>query len=359
MPADKKKICMIVPEREVKGGIASVVSRYYESSLNDEYMVTYLTSYRDGTKVQKLGKALSCYRAFQKLLRTDPPDLVHVHSSFGPSFYRKLPLIRMAKKKGIPVVNHIHGSDLEGLYYGRGEARRNLIRETYEGCDRLIVLSDHWKEELLKIAPKADIRVISNYGETHPEMLSEEVQEKRRDRKQVLYLGMIVPEKGADLFPQVITKVKEKAPEAHFLLGGIGDISLLLQNIPEAFRDSVSCPGWITGEEKEKALRGSAVFLFPSQMEAFPMAVLEAMGYGLPVVTTRTGGIPDLVEENGNAVLTDVRDAEAMAEGILAFLTNEERRRAFGERSLLRVQETFSFEEHLEKLKGVYREILG
>ena len=359
MPDKKKKICMIVPEKTVKGGIASVVSRYYESELTEKYEITFLTSYRDGIKWQKLVKGISCYRAFAKLLRRNPPDLLHIHSSFGPSFYRKLPLIRMAKKRGIPVVNHLHGSDLDGLYYHCGKRKQELVRKTYESCDRLVLLSNHWKEEMKKIAPRAKAEIVPNYGTFFPAMLDDDIQEAREKNKQVLFLGMIVPGKGADVFPAVIQNVLREVKEASFVFGGIGETKELLQALPEAARERVSCPGWITGEEKEKAFRESAVFFFPSRMEAFPMAVLEAMGHGLPIVATKTGGIPDIVEDGKDGFLAEVGDEKTMSEKIIRLLTREDERRACGENSLHRIEEAFSFEEHIRKLEKIYEEILG
>ena len=84
---------MIVPQRDVQGGIASVTSGYYGSRLETDFDVIYVESYRDGSKWQKLLKALAAYRQFRKVLRKVKPDLIHIHSSFGPSFYRKMPFI--------------------------------------------------------------------------------------------------------------------------------------------------------------------------------------------------------------------------------------------------------------------------
>ena len=86
-----KKVCMIVQDPKVKGGIAAVISGYYGSKLEQDYSMIYVESYQDGSKWEKLIKAIKGYIHFAKVLLTDKPDLVHIHSSFGPSFYRKIP----------------------------------------------------------------------------------------------------------------------------------------------------------------------------------------------------------------------------------------------------------------------------
>ena len=107
------KICMIVPQADVKGGIATVVNGYREYGLGEEYEVDFVESYRDGSKWKKLGKAISGYVKFVGRLLFHTPDVVHIHSSFGPSFYRKIPFIYMAKWRRVKVVNHIHGAEFD------------------------------------------------------------------------------------------------------------------------------------------------------------------------------------------------------------------------------------------------------
>ncbi len=349
---------MIVPEPSVQGGIASVCSGYYDSALTRDYDVVFLESYCDGSKLKKLWKALGCYVRFLRLLRRNPPDLVHIHSSFGPSFFRKLPILKLAGRRGIPVVNHIHGSDLKGLYYSRGPQRRALVRRTYEACDRLVVLSEHWRKEIQRIAPRADIRVIGNYAVIHPEVLEESRMKERFASKQILFLGMLTPAKGSDTFVPVIRAVLRDVPDARFVFAGAGEPAAFLNALTQKEREQVSFPGWIRGAQKEKALAESAIFFFPSQMEAFPMAVLEAMGSGLPVVTTRTGGIPDIVPDASAGTLTEVGDADAMASALTALLTD----RALWERqsrsSLAAAKERFSLEKHLKQLEALYEEVL-
>ena len=104
---------MVVQDPLVKGGIAAVVNGYRNSQLEKDYKIIYVESYKDGGKLTKLLKAISGYIKFTKVLLIDKPNLVHIHSSFGPSFYRKIPFVYMASWAKVPIVNHIHGADFE------------------------------------------------------------------------------------------------------------------------------------------------------------------------------------------------------------------------------------------------------
>ena len=110
-----KKVCMVVPSFSAKGGIASVVSGYRGSALEKAYDIRYIETYSDVSKAKKLWKAVASYFKFIHLLIFWKPDMVHIHSSFGASFYRKLPFIWLSSWFHIPIVNHIHGSAIDEL----------------------------------------------------------------------------------------------------------------------------------------------------------------------------------------------------------------------------------------------------
>ncbi len=358
MSSSKKKICMIVQERTVKGGIAAVIEGYYGSRLEEDFDITYVESYCDGSKLKKLSKALGAYREFSRVLKTNTPDLVHVHSSFGPSFFRKMPIIIMAHKKGVPILNHIHGSALDELYTNAGAFKQWLVRRIYGYCDRLVVLSDEWRDKLSVIVPKDKISVVSNYCKIHEEMITDEAMSCRLNKKQILYLGRFDDLKGVVDIPAIADIVKTQIPEVKFILGGSGDTKPTTDEIARLhLEDTVILPGWITGEQKTTLLKESAIFLLPSHMEAMPMSILEAMGYALPIVSTEVGGIPQVVAKDINGRLYAPKDVKSMAAGIIGYLSDEASWKDASLKSLEIANKKYSFNAHIEKLEKLYNEL--
>ena len=153
---------MIVPDVAVRGGIASVTAGYRGSVLEQHHEIDYVESYCDGSKRKKLLKAISGYCCFIRQLLHNRPDIVHIHSSFGPSFYRKLPFIYLSRWIGIPVVNHIHGAEFDTFYEKASTRKRKLVQKVYGKCSRLIVLSKEWKEALAQIVPAQKIDIVEN-----------------------------------------------------------------------------------------------------------------------------------------------------------------------------------------------------
>ena len=347
---------MIVPQRDVQGGIASVTSGYYGSRLETDFDVIYVESYRDGSKWQKLLKALAAYRQFRKVLRTFKPDLIHIHSSFGPSFYRKMPFILMAERAGIPVVNHIHGSAMDEFYNNAGTRKQKLVRKIYGKCACIITLTPHWQKIIQNIAKDTKVVTVPNYSILHEETAQPAARDKRFAKKQILFLGKIDEAKGVYEIPAVMDRVCREFPEAVFYIAGSGDLEGVRERTPEDLRKNLVLPGWIVGEEKTQALWDSAVFFLPSHMEAMPVSALDAMGYGLPVVSTNVGGIPDVVSDGGNGTLTAVGDTEKMAEALLALLRDRALWEKMSDESLAIVRERFSLDAHIAQLEEIYEE---
>lgn len=343
-------VCMIVPNEAVKGGIASVVNGYRGSVLEAHYRITYIESYQNGSKWSKLAKALKAYLAFFRLLRRDMPDLVHVHSSFGPSFYRKMPFILWSAARGIPVVNHIHGAEFDGFYEKASEAKRRRIKKVYGKCTRLVALSEEWADRLGQIVPRDRIDILENYC-CIPVM----PYDTGRDTKQILFLGELGERKGCFDIPAVLERVKKRCPDVKLVMAGDGE----MEQVKSAFREKglleeVFFPGWVRGKEKERLLEESGIFLFPSYHEGMPMAVLEAMAYGMGIVTTSVGGIPQLIQDGESGFLASPGDTEAMAEAVERFLTDNDCLTACGRAAREKAESAYSLERHLAKLEAVY-----
>ena len=353
----KVKVCMVVPNTMVKGGIAAVVNGYRGSKLEQDYEITYVESYIDGSKFKKFMKAICGYFIFLKVLLFNRPNIVHIHSSFGPSFYRKLPFIYLAFWFKIPIINHIHGADFDEFYISASKRKKEKIKRVYDKCDYLIALSDEWKERLSQIVPKEHIVIIENYSTIHKDALEDRL--KRNVNNKVLFLGEIGERKGCFDIPSVVELVVRSIPDVQFILAGSGSeedenkVKTLLRE--KKVDQNVSFPGWVRDEEKDKLLRESDLFFLPSYNEGMPMSVLDAMGYGLPVVSTNVGGIPKIVINGKNGYCCSPGDVENLAKHITGILENENLRFSFCKESMEIAFNKFSLTNHIDHITKLYK----
>lgn len=345
----KTKVCMIVQNKMVKGGIAAVVSGYYGSKLEQDYDMIYVESYKDGGKLTKLFKGICGYFHFAKVLLVDRPDIVHMHSSFGPSFYRSLPFIYMSSWAKKPMIDHIHGSEFDKLYTNASERKKKLVRKAWGKCNRFIVLSESWKERFSEVIPNEKMTVIENYS------IVKDGINRSQCHNQVLFLGAINQMKGCYDMVDVIKRVAEVVPDIKMVVAGAGEIEQVKSKaIAEGVAEHFAFPGWVRGEQKKKLLKESDVFFLPSYTEGMPMSVLDAMGYGLPIVASNVGGIPRIVHEGENGFMREPGDTAGFAEAIIQIMTSDAMRINMGKQSMEIVKERYSLEKHIELLENVY-----
>ena len=356
----KKRVCMVVPNPMVKGGIAAVVNGYRGSQLEKDYDITYVESYKDGSKFEKLLKGISGYFHFAKILLFHRPDIVHIHSSFGPSFYRKMPFIYMASWAKIPIINHIHGADFDEFYVNASDKKKKKIKKVYSKCSVLIALSEEWKKKLSQIVPNEKIVIIQNYSTIHEDALKQRLERQCNDT--VLFLGELGKRKGFYDIPAVVENVKKTVPNVKFVLAGAGteiDENAIKKLIDEkGVKENVVFPGWVRGEKKDRLLREADVFFLPSYNEGMPMSVLDAMGYGLPIVSTIVGGIPKIVRNKENGCCCKPRDIEKMSEAISGILKEKTIREKYAKESIFIVHDKYSLGFHLKLIRTVYASVL-
>lgn len=350
----KQKICMVVQNKMVKGGIAAVVSGYYGSKLEQDYDMVYVESYKDGGKLTKLFKGICGYFHFAKVLLIDHPDIVHIHSSFGPSFYRSIPFIYMSFLTRKPIINHIHGSEFDKFYTNASERKKRLIKKVWKKCTRFIVLSDSWKDRFSEVIPNRKMIVIENYS------IVKNGIDRNKCHNQILFLGAINRMKGCYDMVDVIKHISKAVPDIKMIVAGAGDIEQVKSKAKaEDVAEHFIFPGWVRGEQKEKLLKDSDIFFLPSYTEGMPMSILDAMGYGLPIIASNVGGIPRIVHEGKNGFMCDSGDTIGFAEAIIQIMMNDIMRKDMGKQSLKIVKERYSLEKHIEELEKVYQSIEG
>jgi glycosyltransferase involved in cell wall biosynthesis len=109
----------------------------------------------------------------------------------------------------------------------------------------------------------------------------------------------------------------------------------------------------------DELLRCADLFLLPSESESFGLAALEAMACGTPVVATRAGAFPEIVEDGISGLLVPPGDEAALARAIATMLENSLRCRAMGEAGARRIRERFSWRRSAEVMLALYQDVLA
>jgi glycosyltransferase involved in cell wall biosynthesis len=352
----RRQIVMVGTGLDTRGGISAVVKVYAEHGLFEREQVRYIATHGDGSRWHKLALALSAWCQYMALLLTGRVKIMHVHSASGPSFWRKCTFMLPSILLGVPVVLHMHGGGFASFYARTGlPGRRRFIAWVFRRVSRVVALSEQWRDALQALFPDAAIVIVPN-----PIQVPAEPARLAGDPPRVLFLGAWTENKGVfDLLAAWAT-VRRRMPHARLELGGAGDEQALRAFAREqGVQDAVDWLGWIGGDDKRAALQRAWLLVLPSHMEALPMAVLEAMAAGLPIVATRVGGIPHAVRHEVDGLLIAPRDVGGLADALLALLTDEDRRRAMGTSARQRVRDHFAAEVVVPQVEALWSGVLG
>ena len=295
------------------------------------------------------------------------PDIVHTHTAKAGALGRLA-----ARLAGVPVIVHtFHGSVFAG-YFGSFTSRFfQLIERTMAlGTDAILAVSRRVAEDLeeRKIAPRSKIEVIPLGLELNRfEHVSQYRGELRHelglaaDAPLVGCVGRLVLIKDLGTLLEAIVRVSTTCPEAVLLVVGDGDQRPALEREADRLKlgSRVRFLGFRTDLERIYADLDLAINC--SLNEGTPVALIEAMAAGVPVVATRVGGTPDLLEDGRLGRLVPPRDPEALAEAITHSLTPEGRSAAqtgLAELARESVLRRFSLERLLTDLDQLYLRLL-
>lgn len=354
----KIKVLMLGNHQSVKGGITSVIQQllsYDWDSVGVE--MNFIPTYIEASATKKALYYIDTYKNIRKFLRTNTPDVVHIHMSYKGSFYRKYAIHKLCKKNGVPDIIHLHGSEFQKWYNESNERTKNKIRTMLRECSAFIVLGEKWNAIINSIEPKTNTVVVSNTVHIPNYTV------KWNDTKfQILFLGVLIKRKGVEDLIRAVSLLKEndKLGNLHFVIAGTGAEEEHLKKLAneQQVEQWIEFAGWTDGAAKEKYLKESQALVLPSYNEGLPIAVLEAISYGLPIIATDVGDMTAAVKNGQNGFLIQPGDIQGLSEKIVQLCSDKESYTKMSCESKKIASEDFSDEKYFEQIRNCYQEAL-
>lgn len=347
------KIYMVGPSLKSKGGMASLLyiyNRYYKDALNLDFIATY---FGEGRMKDILTFACAVIRIFCICLM-DKKSCFHIHVSSGGSYVRKSMIARMCMVFGNKVVLHIHAGNFHDFLENRSTSSKGKIIRLLGRIDKIVVLSNSWYQYIAKYVSPERVEIIGN-----PAVTLEEGQEGGDTPDvQLLFVGNICKRKGVYDLIEAVKCLQHRQIKVNIY--GDGDV----EDLKKAIRKSnlehiVSIRGWVPYACIGNIYNGMDIFVLPSYMEGLPMSILEAMGKGIPVISTNIGGIPEIVLQGQNGFIVEPGDIKGLAERLELLICNEKLRLSMGKKSREIVEEKFSIAIIRIKLELMYWQLLA
>lgn len=298
---------------------------------------------------------LKCVIAVGVLCVMRPPDVIHLNLAAHGSTARKLLLMWIARACHVPTLLHIHASKFIPFCESLGPRARKLLIISLSRTSSIVVIGEYWKRYLVDVlgVPAELVTVIYN---AVPLPASAAAPRTGHLRCRIVALGLLGPRKGT---PELLNALaapamRELAWEA--VIAGNGEVNASrARAVALGLTDRVEVPGWVDAASVARLLATTDIFVLPSHNEGLPVAILEAMGAGLPVVTTPVGAIPELVIPEQTGVLVPPGDSSALAEALARLVKNPELRIELGRMARERISRHFRIEVTAERFVNIYR----
>ncbi|KKS65947.1 MAG: Second mannosyl transferase [Parcubacteria group bacterium GW2011_GWB1_42_6] len=305
-------------------------------------------------------KDIAAFFEIKSLIKKEKPDIIHIHSSKA-GFIGSLAAGKKAK-----VIYTVHGAVFEAPFAAPQKKLFLRLEKFSAGFkDKIICVCQNDKNLWLKhkIAPSEKIEVIHNGINLQNIDFLPRDEARRRLFKQNInpetkIIGSIAnfyPEKGLEFLVEAawIISKNPAAKNIKFAIIGEGRMRPLLE---EMIKQKNLAERFVLLGQKEKAsryLKAFDAFALPSIKEGLPYTILEAMAAQIPVVASKIGGVPEMIQNDHNGLLVKPRDPQELAQKILYLSANPDLAQKFIRNSQEKLKE-FSFDQMFEKTKKVY-----
>ena len=295
---------------------------------------------------------------FRKKILSIHPDIIHVQG------YARYYSIALALMKKYPMILTLHANISEELGYRLSPSLKQYIslkiepyleKRLLKKAERVIVPSPHMKEYFGALKNKIDVipngvdfEEIQNSGRVKEDII----------RPAILFMGRLEKIKGVDILIRSIPFVVCLIPDIHLYIAGSGEEESELKYLVKKLdiEENVTFLGFISGDEKWSYYKAIDLCVVPSLDEACGLSLLEAMACGKPVIASKVGGIPYVVEDGKTGILFKSGDVEDLAEKVIILLQNKELREMMGATGLEKAKE-FSWERITDRTVELYMKV--
>ncbi|MFH0839972.1 MAG: glycosyltransferase [Candidatus Omnitrophota bacterium] len=298
-----------------------------------------------------------CFFRLCGVLKKKKPDIVHNYL-----FHAEMAGRICGRMAGVPAIV----SSLRSVKVG-GAFREALLRITDGLVDGVTAVSkkvalEHVRKRTTK---ENKIKVVYNGLEFDNRKAGNNKDELRKKAGIVpgdfliMSVGNLRPVKGYSFIFDAVKALQKKGEDVKLVIVGDGSYKKTLE--ADLANKGISDKVVFAGEREDVSdfLSMADAFVMASLWEGMPNALLEAMLAGLPVITTKVGGIPEVVCDNENGILVEPKDGRALAEAIERIIKNEVLRKRLGENAKSYIKENFDIKRTVAETEKLYGELLS
>lgn len=354
---NKIQVLMLGESLDRSGGIVSVeklILKYAPPQLAIDLLVTL----PNGSTTRKILVFIRALGLLIWRLLSQKTDIVYIHVAERGSAFRQVVTTAIAVLLRKPVIMHSHSADFHTFYANLPQIIQGGISWIFRKSTRFIVLSHSWKNFYVEhLGLAADRIIVLPNPVKFPAKLA---QPHHSGKVNFLFLGKIGERKGAfDLILAFAAIPLAQRENAELVIAGDGEGSKARETIKQLnLTESIRILDWVNEQQRDELLARANIFVLPSYNEGLPMALLEAMSWGLPVITTPVGGIPELITTAKNGLLVTPGKIEQLSAAIQSLIESEQLRICLGNAGRESVR-PFEVSTYCDRLAAIFKECCG
>jgi len=322
--------------------------------------------------VRRFAEVLGLVAKLSACLVAHRPTLVYVtpaQSALGA--IRDLVVTTVLTCSGVPYVLHFHGARFRECYESMGPLLERAFRFMLVKARSLIVVAAAFKRQFTDLVSPDRIFLVPNCVAEDIFPLDNELQlkfdtirdERHKDSLHVLFLSNLTRAKGVFDAIEACRLLISNEINVCFTFAGEWPADHTREGVERlvgnyGLQENVRFAGVVTGQAKRELLQNADVFILPSYNEGLPVSILEAMAWGLPVVTTRVGAIPELITDGENGFLVEPGDIEALVDRLRTLSRSPDLRRSMGIRNSRIARDAYTVESFSKSFLHVIRKTL-
>ena len=348
--------------RSKTGGVGfyyDVLKKHFQSNVKHIYVGKRKT---DETPFHQLIRLVKDYIHFTREIIYGKYDLIHINPSLrSKSLMREGVYLLIAKLSRKKTVVFFRGWD-ETLENRIKNRYAKIFRFIYFPADAIIVLASRFKNFLEEMGYKNPIYLETTLVSDEILKLKNNHNYSKEDQSiiNILFLSRVEKYKGVYEAINAYRLLKKKYPSLTMTLAGDGsELNAANKYIKSNNIPDIEIPGWVEGEKKNLVYKKAAMYLLPTYGEGMPNSLLEAMAYGLPVITTPVGGIKDFFQNGKMGYLTESIEPKDLAELCEILIKDSKKRSDIGKFNRYYAIKHFIASNVCKRLEAIYHETVG
>ena len=345
---------------------SNIMTRIFLKSLKNIGYQTFLVQKNFSSKQEEIGKftflkvikiPIICFNIGKAIISFRPLLCFYFISVKYPTFFIDALFLIIIKILRVKYVLYIHGQVMYNIGSNSSKFINFIVKKVLSGAFGAIILGENLRKDLNQFIPGHRLFILPNAIE---DFESKKIVRKKKDSDaiKVLFLSNIRRSKGIIEFLHMVKIVIPKFKNVKFIIAGPIRCISFKKEINNFIKDEelytfIDMPGGVYGVQKENLFQDCDIFVFPTHDEAFGLVNLEALKWGLPIVSTNVGAIPEIVHHGVNGFIVEPRDANKLADYLMVLLKDSELRTKMGNAGKEIYTKFFTINTYEKRLKTI------